>query len=212
MRAAAIALEVCEQLAKFHSCAVPRVVHGDIKPSNIHLGPQRYRPAARLRHRQDAARRLQRHRSPVRQPELLLARSGWSGPRWIPTPTCGRSARRSTKCWRARRRIRRTTRASWSTDQSKRPPRALPAACPRALRAIVIKALAPEPAERYRSALEFEAISSRFSSTSPQLPKSACVPGGAPAQLLKPRVKRCAGSLAPRARAAAQPECRWPWQ
>src|SRR5204862_7232162 len=36
-RAAVIALEVCEQLAKFHSWESV-VVHGDIKPSNIHLG------------------------------------------------------------------------------------------------------------------------------------------------------------------------------
>src|SRR5215813_7795942 len=37
-RAAIIALEICEQLAKFHSWQ-SAVVHGDIKPSNIHLGP-----------------------------------------------------------------------------------------------------------------------------------------------------------------------------
>src|SRR5204862_8283648 len=36
-RAAVIALEICEQLAKFHSWE-SAVVHGDIKPSNIHLG------------------------------------------------------------------------------------------------------------------------------------------------------------------------------
>src|SRR6202050_2711233 len=57
-RAAVIALEICEQLAKFHSwqaavvhpeagaelhpeagAAIHAVVHGDIKPSNIHIGP-----------------------------------------------------------------------------------------------------------------------------------------------------------------------------
>src|SRR4051812_30065420 len=37
-RAAVIALEICEQLAKFHSWE-SAVVHGDIKPSNIHVGP-----------------------------------------------------------------------------------------------------------------------------------------------------------------------------
>src|SRR5689334_4065985 len=37
-RAATIALEICEQLSKFHSWQ-SAVVHGDIKPSNIHLGP-----------------------------------------------------------------------------------------------------------------------------------------------------------------------------
>src|ERR1019366_3274727 len=37
-RAGVIALEICEQLAKFHSWE-SAVVHGDIKPSNIHLSP-----------------------------------------------------------------------------------------------------------------------------------------------------------------------------
>ena len=37
VRAATIALELCEQLGKFHS-AHAAVVHGDVKPSNIHLG------------------------------------------------------------------------------------------------------------------------------------------------------------------------------
>ena len=41
--------------------------------------------------------------------------------------------------------------------QSKRPPRALPMGCPRALRAIAMKALAPDPARRYRSAADFQA-------------------------------------------------------
>src|SRR3954453_3734548 len=36
-RAAVISLEICEQLAKFHSWQ-SAVVHGDIKPSNINLG------------------------------------------------------------------------------------------------------------------------------------------------------------------------------
>ena len=38
VRAAAIALELCEQLDKFHSWE-STVVHGDIKPANIHIGP-----------------------------------------------------------------------------------------------------------------------------------------------------------------------------
>jgi serine/threonine-protein kinase len=37
LRAAVIALELCEQLTKFHSSEAS-VVHGDVKPSNIHLG------------------------------------------------------------------------------------------------------------------------------------------------------------------------------
>src|SRR5262249_12210059 len=37
VRAATIALELCVQLGKFHSAAAA-VVHGDIKPSNVHLG------------------------------------------------------------------------------------------------------------------------------------------------------------------------------
>ena len=63
---------MCEQLAKFHA-RQSTVVHGDIKPSNIHLGPNDtvrlldFGIAKMLR----AERRG--HRAPVRQPELLRA-------------------------------------------------------------------------------------------------------------------------------------------
>ena len=40
--------------------------------------------------------------------------------------------------------------------QSKRPPRALPASCPEGLRAIVMKSLAPDAGRRYPSAAEFQ--------------------------------------------------------
>jgi hypothetical protein len=40
--------------------------------------------------------------------------------------------------------------------RSKRPPRALPASCPAGLRAIVMKSLAPDAGKRYRSAAEFQ--------------------------------------------------------
>jgi len=49
-----------------------------------------------------------------------------------------------------------STRKLESLIRSKRAPRALPSRCPRALRAIVSKALAPNSAQRYRSAREFQ--------------------------------------------------------
>ena len=75
--------------------------------------PQRHRAPAGFRHRQNAARRLQRHRAPVRQPELLLAgaadaRRGGSAVRFV-----GAWAPRSTKCWPVCRRTRPKIPASW---------------------------------------------------------------------------------------------------
>ena len=71
-RAAVIALEICEQLAKFHSWE-SAVVHGDIKPSNIHLGPSDTVRLLDFGIAKTLRARLRCDRSPVRQPELLLA-------------------------------------------------------------------------------------------------------------------------------------------
>jgi serine/threonine protein kinase len=48
------------------------------------------------------------------------------------------------------------TRKLESLIRSKRPPRALPLACPAPLRAIAMKALAPDASRRYRSARDFQ--------------------------------------------------------
>jgi hypothetical protein len=61
------------------------------------------------------------------------------------------------------------TRKLESLIRSKRPPRALPAACPPALRAVVMKALAPDPRQRYLSAPEFRADLQLFLERKPTL-------------------------------------------
>jgi hypothetical protein len=59
------------------------------------------------------------------------------------------------------------TRKLESLIRSRRPPRALPARCPVALRAIAMKALAPDAARRYRSAREFQADLQAFLENKP---------------------------------------------
>ncbi len=71
-RAAVIALEICEQLAKFHSWE-SAVVHGDIKPSNILLSPNDTVRLLDFGIAEDSARGLQCYRAQLRQPELLFA-------------------------------------------------------------------------------------------------------------------------------------------
>ena len=130
-RAAVIALEICEQLAKFHACQ-SAVVHGDIKPSNIHLGPNDTVRLLDFGIAKTLRRQRRRHGAPVRQPGLLLAGAAGALARWTSNRTCGRWARRSTKCWPARRRTSaEDTRKLESLIRSRRPPRALPAGCPR---------------------------------------------------------------------------------
>ena len=87
-RAAVIALEICEQLAKFHSWQ-STVVHGDIKPSNIHIGPQRHRAPARFRHRQNAARRPRRHRLTTSAAPAIARRSACALAKSISNRTSG---------------------------------------------------------------------------------------------------------------------------
>jgi hypothetical protein len=62
-----------------------------------------------------------------------------------------------------------STRKLESLIRSKRPPRALPQTCPRALRDIVMKSLAADPARRYRSAREFQADLQAFLERKPTL-------------------------------------------
>jgi hypothetical protein len=159
IRAAAVALEICEQLAKLHSAN--SVVHGDIKPSNIHLGPHDtvrlldFGIAKRLRAGPGGQPYATNHNfgspgycSPERltrsevEPQSDLWALGATLYEMIsgaPPYQAGNTARLE------------------SLIRSKRPPRALPARCPRGLRAIVTKALRPYAAQRYGSAGEMQA-------------------------------------------------------
>jgi serine/threonine-protein kinase len=154
-RAAAVALEICEQLAKFHACP-SAVVHGDIKPSNIHIGWNDtvrlldFGIARTLRTNGDAT--AHHFGSPGYCSPERLARSEvdsqsdiWAVGATLYEMLAGTPPFQAENTTRLERLIR-----------SRRPPRALPSGCPRGLAAIVAKALAPEPAQRYRSARDFE--------------------------------------------------------
>ncbi len=155
-RAATIALEICEQLAKFHSWQ-SAVVHGDIKPSNIHLG---LNDTVRLLDfgiaktlRADRASTLHNFGSPGYCSPERLTRSEvdqqsdlWAVAATIYEMLAGAPPYQAE-----------STRKLENLIRSGRPPRALPASCPRSLRAIVSKALAPNPQQRYGSAREFQA-------------------------------------------------------
>jgi eukaryotic-like serine/threonine-protein kinase len=155
-RAAVIALEICEQLAKFHSRQWA-VVHGDIKPSNIHLSPNDtvrlldFGIAKRLRAAGGAT--VHSFGSPSYCAPERLARSAvdeqsdlWAVGATLYEMLAGVPPYRAADTRRLENIIR-----------SKHPPRALPPHCPRPLREIVIKALASDPARRYRSAADFKA-------------------------------------------------------
>src|SRR5579862_3626633 len=73
-----------------------------------------------------------------------------------------------------------STRKLENLIRSKRPPRALSASCPKPLRLIVTKALAPEPLQRYRSALEFQADLQAFLERKPTLAEMERRPGWNP--------------------------------
>lgn len=157
-RAAQVVMELAAQLAAFHSnngdCAAA-VVHGDIKPSNIHLGPN---DTVRLLDfgiakmlRVDSTSTVHNFGSPgYCSPErLALLQVDHQSDLWALGATlyemlAGRPPYQAEN-----------TRKLEKVIQTRRPPRALPQDCPAALRAVVAKALAPEPEQRYRSAAEF---------------------------------------------------------
>jgi hypothetical protein len=155
MRAAAIALELCEQLAKFHS-ADAAVVHGDVKPSNIHLGQHGtvrlldFGIAKTLRADCDAT--AHQFGSPGYCSPERLERSqvDEQSDLWAVGATLYEMLAGSPP-YQAE-----NTKKLEAVIRSKRPPRALPGTVPRGLRMVVAKALAPNPAQRYRSALTFQ--------------------------------------------------------
>jgi serine/threonine protein kinase len=166
IRAAAIALEICEQLGKFHSWR-SAVVHGDIKPSNIHLGPNDtvrlldFGIAKTLRDDCDAT--VAHFGSPSYCSPERLARSevDEQSDLWAVGATLYQMLSGSPP-YQAE-----NTRKLESLIRSKRPPRALPSICPAALRSIAMKALAPDATRRYRSARDFQADLQAFLENKP---------------------------------------------
>ena len=154
-RAAVIALEICEQLAKFHSWQ-STVVHGDIKPSNVHLGPN------------DTVRLLDFGIAKTLRADHDETAHQFGSPSYCAPERLMRSAvDQQSDLWAVGATLYEmlaghppyqadSTRKLESLIRSKRPPRPLPASRPRALSLIVNKALAPEPRDRYRSAVEFQ--------------------------------------------------------
>ena len=167
-RAAVIALEICEQLAKFHSWE-SAVVHGDIKPSNIHLGSS---DTVRLLDfgiakmlRADCNATVHQFGSPSYcSPERLTrAEVDPQSDLWALGATLYEMLA-GVPPYQAE-----DTRKLEGLIRSKRPPRALPASCPAGLRAIVMKSLAPDAGQRYRSAVEFQADLQLFLERKPTL-------------------------------------------
>jgi serine/threonine protein kinase len=166
LRAAAIALEICEQLSKFHSRQAA-VVHGDIKPSNIHLGPN------------DTVRLLDFGIAKTLRADCDATVSHFGSPSYCSPERLTRSEMdQQSDLWAVGATLYQmlsgsppyqaeNTRKLESLIRSKRPPRALPARCPAALRAIAMKALAPEAARRYRSARDFQADLQAFLENKP---------------------------------------------
>lgn len=155
-RAATIALEVCEQLVKFHSWQTA-VVHGDIKPSNIHLGHN------------ETVRLLDFGIAKVLQPDRAATLHHFGSPGYCsPERLAHSEVDQQSDLWAVGATLyemlagvppyqAESTQKLEDLIRSGRPPRSLPASCPKSLRAIVTKALAPDPRRRYGSAREFQA-------------------------------------------------------
>jgi eukaryotic-like serine/threonine-protein kinase len=155
-RAATIALEICEQLAKFHGRR-SAVVHGDIKPSNIHLGHN------------DTVRLLDFGIAKMLRADRDSTVHNFGSPGYCSPERLERSeVNQQSDLWAVGATLyemlaglppyqAESTRRLEELIRSGRPPRALPAACPRSLRYIAAKALAPDPRRRYGSAEAFQA-------------------------------------------------------
>jgi hypothetical protein len=156
VRAAAIALELCEQLGKFHSASAA-VVHGDVKPSNIHLGHH------------DTVRLLDFGIAKTLRAGRYATEHGFGSPGYCAPERLERSeVDHQSDLWAVGATLyemlsgsppyqAENTRKLEAVIRSKRPPRALPPEVPRPLRMVVTKALTANPAQRYGSARTFQA-------------------------------------------------------
>jgi hypothetical protein len=151
VRAAAIALELCEQLDKFHSWE-STVVHGDIKPANIHIGQS------------DTVRLLDFGIAKMLRRNCAATAHQFGSPGYCSPERLARSeVDQQSDLWAVGATLyemlggkppyqAENTRRLEALIQSKRAPRALPSSVPRPLRLVVGKALAPSTGDRYRSA------------------------------------------------------------
>lgn len=160
--AARYAAEICSQLSSLHAFQVDidgqkrAVVHGDIKPSNIQIGPdgEVWLLDFGIAKAITATRNLTQHNlgSPAYcSPERLKnAQVDPHADLWA-TGACLYEMIAGLPPYQAQ-----TTRKLENLIQSRRPPRALPENTPPALKAIIWKALAAEASRRYGSAAVFE--------------------------------------------------------
>ena len=159
-RAARVALEICGQLEKFHAFrpgdgAASSVVHGDIKPSNIHLGLN------------ETVRLLDFGIAKTLRPNHDFTFHNFGSPSYCSPERLGRSqVDQQADLWAVGVTLyemvagsppyqAEDTRKLERLIQSGRPPRALPASCPAPLKAVIGKALAPRAERRYKSAAAF---------------------------------------------------------
>jgi eukaryotic-like serine/threonine-protein kinase len=167
-RAAVIALEICEQLAKFHSWQ-SAVVHGDIKPSNIHIGPNDtvrlldFGIAKTLRAGRDATAHNFGSPGYCSPERLVRSQVDQQSDLWAVGATLYEMLA-GVPPYQAQ-----DTRKLEALIRARRPPRALPATVPKALRLVVSKSLAGEERRRYGSAVEFMADLQAFLSRKPTL-------------------------------------------
>src|SRR5580704_15532680 len=167
-RAAVIALEICEQLAKFHSWQ-SAVVHGDIKPSNIHIGPNDtvrlldFGIAKTLRPGRDATAHNFGSPGYCSPERLLRSEVDQQSDLWAVGATLYEMLA-GVPPYQAQ-----DTRKLEALIRARRPPRALPSSVPKALRLVVSKSLAGDEARRYGSAVEFMADLQAFLSRKPTL-------------------------------------------
>ncbi len=168
MRAAVIALEICEQLVKFHSWQ-STVVHGDIKPSNILLGAN------------DTVRLLDFGIAKMLRSDGSATTHDFGSPSYCsPERLTHSEVDRQSDLWSVGATLYEMlsgtppyqagdTRRLESLIRSRRPPRALPPSCPRALQLITMKALAPDSRRRYLTAAEMQTDLQAFLEGKPPL-------------------------------------------
>ncbi len=172
-RAIRYAAEICSQLRTLHSFVSDldgrktAVVHGDIKPSNVQIGPN------------DELRLIDFGIAKVITATHSLTHHNLGSPSYCSPERISKSqVDPHADLWAVGVSLYemlagtppyqgQNTRKLENLIQSRRPPRALPATCPAAVKAIVAKALAGDVARRYQSAEEFESDLRAFLDTSP---------------------------------------------